>query len=297
MNNKGKRVGTKAEIRAVKEKEKQLATAVFLAFILIIIALSAYFSYLILYSSSGDDFLPEPTLQFKPIEPNSELKAVIVDQLSLTAPNKEFVQTAASILTKANYTVDYYSGEKVTVNFYKCLPTGKYKLVILRVHSAPLVKDGKEMGTVNIFTSEPYNTSRYVKEQLNGELVIAKYYEGSLEYFGITPTFIKNRMKNAFNNALIIMMGCVGLKYKGTAQAFIEKGAKAYISWNGPVSSSHTDKATINLLQNLLTEKLTIKESISRILEEVGYDPTFFSQLTYYPLEAGDYTIQNIVGS
>jgi len=288
-----KKLGTRAKVRAEKERERLVASAVFLAIILTAAALSAYFVYLILYPSSDeDDALPQPTLQFKPLEPNSELKAVIVDQLSLTAPNEVFMQTVASILTKANYTMDYYSGEKVTVNFYRCLPKGKYKLIILRVHSAPLVKDGKEVSMVNLFTSEPYSTSKYVSEQINDELVTAMYYEGSPKYFAITPSFIKNRMEGTFNNAIIIMMGCDGLKYKSTAQAFIEKGAKAYISWNGPVSSSRTDTATINLLQNLITEKLTIKESISRTLKEVGYDPIYFSQLTYYPLEAGNYTIK-----
>ena len=62
-------------------------------------------------------------------------KAAIVDHLSLTAPNQTFIQTATNTLKQAGYRVDYYSGEKVNVEFYRNLPTHGYGLIILRVHS------------------------------------------------------------------------------------------------------------------------------------------------------------------
>jgi len=67
-------------------------------------------------------------------------------------------------------------------------------------------------------------------------------------------------MKGTFQNTTIIMMGCNGLTYPYMAQAFIGKGVKVYISWDLAVSASHTDKATIHLLQRLITEKQTIKQ-------------------------------------
>ena len=67
-------------------------------------------------------------------------------------------------------------------------------------------------------------------------------------------------MKETFQNTTIIMMGCNGLTYPYMAQAFIGKGVKVYISWDLAVSASHTDKATIHLLQRLITEKQTIKQ-------------------------------------
>jgi hypothetical protein len=81
------------------------------------------------------------------------------------------------------------------------------------------------------------------------------------------------------------------------AEAFVEKGAKVYISWSQPVSASHTDTATTQLLQHFFIEKLTLKESVQETFKEVGFDPAYNSLLIYYPLEVGDYTIQNIVGS
>jgi hypothetical protein len=95
-------------------------------------------------------------------------------------------------------------------------------------------------------------------------------------------------MKGTCKDALVIMMGCEGLNNTKMAQAFIEKGAKAYISWKGSVSAGHTDTATINLLQHIITEKQTIKQAIDNTMKEVGPDPAYNSLLTYYPLEAGD---------
>jgi len=289
MNAQKKRVGTKAQIQAEKEKERRVATTIFLAFILSMVILSAYFAYTLLSPASDQSFI-EPTLQFKPENPSPQLKAAIVDQLSLTAPNPSFVETAATILTETNYTVDYFSGEKVTVNFFLNLPTGGYEIVILRVHSAPLKEDGDEKEMVNLFTSEPYTTSKHISEQLNDELVIATYYEGSPQYFGITPNFIRNSMEGTFNDAIIIMMGCDGLKYNSTAQAFIDKGAKSYASWSGPVSVDHTDTTTIHLLWHLLTEKHTIRQAVIEALTEVGGpDPTYKSILKFYPFEGTPY--------
>jgi len=291
MNAKKKRLGTKAQIRAEKERQRRIGTVIFTALILIAITFSVYFGYQILSTSSpseGETALPEPTLQFKPENPNPLLKAAIVDHLSLTVPNQTFVQIAATILTKANFTVDYFSGEKVTVNFYRNLPMGGYKLIILRVHSAVGPENNPPLA---LFTSELLDSRKYVKEQLTDQLqgvVFIPYRPGDKHYFGIPPKFIRISMNGKLPNSVVIAMGCDSLTYTDMAQAFIEKGAKAYIGWNASVSASHTDTATISLLQHLITEKQTIKQAVENTMEEVGPDPTYKSQLTYYPLKAGD---------
>jgi len=68
MSTKKRTLGTKAQLRAIKEKERQIATALFLASILIAITLSAHSSYLILYSSSWGrcSSRAHPTLIFNP---------------------------------------------------------------------------------------------------------------------------------------------------------------------------------------------------------------------------------------
>lgn len=230
----------------------------------------------------------------------SELKAAIVDHLSLTQPNQTFVETAISMLEKAGFAVDYYKGEEVNVEFYRNLPTFGYKLMIMRVHSTATMVEGAEAPVV-LFTSERVSSTKYIYEQLTGQLVSASFSqeesERGIQYFGIQPLFVTQSMKGRFQNTVIIMMGCEGLDNPLMAEAFVEKGAKVYISWNQPVLASHTDTATTHLLQHFLIEKRTVKDSLRETLEDVGADPAYQSLLGYYPFEAGDYTVQSIVGN
>jgi hypothetical protein len=281
----------KQKIREERKREQQIGIAVTVAILIAIICVSGFLLYSMFFSSS-EDVLPKPTLQFEPADSSFTAKAAIVDHLSLTIPNKTFVQTVATILTKANYTVDYFGGEEVTVNFYRNLPTGEYKLIILRVHSA---LDANNKPPLALFTSEPLDSRKHVNEQLTDQVqgvAFLPYKTGDKTYFGILSKFIKTSMKG-LQNSIIIAMGCDGLTYTDMAQAFIEKGARTYISWNGSVSASHTDQATTQLLQHLVTEGQTIKQAVENTMKEVGPDPGYDNTLEYYPLESGKYAIQN----
>jgi hypothetical protein len=181
--------------------------------------------------------------------------------------------------------VDYYSGEDVTVEFYRNLPTHGYSLIVLRVHSG--LMEGK-YPPLCLFTSEPYSPWEYSLEQFYDRVTSVAYSEEEAEkgiaYFGITPKFVQYDMKGTFQNAIIIMMGCNGLTYTEMARAFTEeKGAKVYISWNLAVSASHTDQATIQLLEHLITERQKIKQAVTETMNEVGPDPVDESILLYYP--------------
>ena len=287
MNTKEKRLGIKAQIRAIKEKEGRTVTAIFLVFILLIVVFSSYFTY---------NFLNQP--QNQTTNPtSSQLKAAIIDQLSLTFPNQTFIETATNTLEQAGYTVDYYPGEQVTVEFYRNLPTHGYGLIILRVHSTATSTQRTE-APVTLFTSERASPTKYVYEELTDQVVGASFSDEERErgiiYFGISPLFVIRSMKGDFQNSVIIMMGCEGLNNTLMAEAFVEKGAKVYISWNQQVSASHTDTATTQLLQHFLIEKLTLKHSVQETSKEVGFDPAYNSLLIYYPLEVEEQTIENI---
>jgi hypothetical protein len=274
-----KQSSTKAWIKAEKQKQSRIGLAIFLGLILLIVVPLTYYSYNILSRLNSQTI----TNELKP-------KAAIVDQLSLTFQNQTFIETATNILKQAGYGVDYYPGEAVTVNFYRNLPTHGYKIIILRVHSA-LGWYGEP--PVCLFTSEPYSQDRFIYEQLTDQLTRA-YYNVSGEskyYFGILPEFVRSSMNGRFDNTIIIMMGCNGLTYIDMAKAFTDKGAKVYIGWYNSVSVSHTDTATIKLLQHYLIEKLTLKQSIQETFKEVEFDP-YKSLLIYYPLEAGEQTIE-----
>lgn len=282
---KKKRLGTKAQIRVEKESERKMATAISLAFILLVAIFSTYITYNYLNQS------PDQTTN-----PTSELKAAIVDHLSLTFPNQTFIETVTNILKQAGYTVDYYPGEKVTVEFYRNLPTHGYKIIILRVHSSAALLEGKEFveTPVSFFTSESYSRNKYVWEQVTDQLLVAAYtMPQSPYYFVITPKFVTDSMKDRFHDTTVIMMGCEGLNNTKMAEAFIQKGAKVYISWNESVSAFHTDQATIHLLYYLITGNQTVKQAVENTIKEVGPDPEYDSILGYYPTESENYVISS----
>jgi hypothetical protein len=220
-------------------------------------------------------------------------KAAIVDHLSLFEPNPSFNQTCTTILEEGGFTVDYYSGEEVTVNFYRNLPKQSYGLLILRVHSGIRWKDNK----VCFFTSEPYSESKYVYEQLTEKVGMVAIYEEGPFYFGISPEFVKSSMEGRFVDTIVVMMGCDGLKYDSMAEAFIKKRAKAYISWNEGVLASHTDQATIQLLQHLVIEKQTVQNAVTETNKHVGPDPQDGSILQYYPDSANNHVIPNVASN
>jgi len=88
----------------------------------IIFFLGLYFPFYILPFSVNVGFT-QPSLP----------KAAIVDQGSLAptaGPNPVFVKKATAILKEAGFSVDYYPGEEVTVEFYRNLPTYGYDFII-----------------------------------------------------------------------------------------------------------------------------------------------------------------------
>ena len=161
-------------------------------------------------------------------------RAVILDQLSLTQPNPDFISQVRGTLAAAGYTVEYIAGEDVTVDIYRSLPDRGYDLVILRVHAG--------------ITTE-------VNEAID------------------------DSMQGDFGGALILMMGCDGLRSQRTAEAFLNRGASAFVSWSKPISASHTDMTTEALLQRLLIDDLPVEEAVAQTAAEVGPDPVYEGEL------------------
>jgi len=211
-------------------------------------------------------------------------RAVIVDQLSLTQPNPDFISETRGTLAAAGYTVEYISGEDVTVDIYRSLPDRGYDLVLLRVHAGITTEvneaTGERTGTeyVSLFTGEAYDEGKYSDEQLN-RLGIARYDENSDPLFGIGPAFVDDSMHGDFDGALVVMMGCDGLRSQRTAEAFLDRGASAFVSWTRPISASHTDTATEALLQRLVIEDLPVEEAVAQTAAEVGPDPVYKGEL------------------
>jgi len=215
-------------------------------------------------------------------------KAAIVDQLGLTQPNPDFAASATSILEQAGYAVDYFPGQQVTVDLYRNLPTHDYDVVILRVHSGIAEETDITTGEktmreyVSLFTGEPYRKDKYPQEPM-GRLGMATYYEGAPPLFGIAPDFITQSMRGSFDKTLIVLMGCDGLRSPRTGQAFLDKGASAFVGWSESVSASHSDAATLRLLEKSVIEGLSVADAVAQTAAELGRDPSYGAELRVLP--------------
>jgi hypothetical protein len=239
------------------------------------------FTFLTFYHSDSDQQPPTPPAADSTGGP----RAAIADHLALTQPNPAFAEVATELLEQAGYAVDYFPGEEVTVEFYRYLPTWGHELVIFRVHSALGRVGDRPADWVTLFTADSYDKTSYRNDQTKQRLSKVSYYKDGPEYFGIMPSFIKSSVKGDFQGATIIIMGCDGLKSDSMAEAFVEKGAKAVVAWDGMVSSEHTDATTEQLLRHLLIDGLAIQEAVPQTMAELGPDPSHESILRLYPSE------------
>jgi hypothetical protein len=246
-------------------------------------------------------------------------RAVIVDQLSLTVPNPDFVADATEQLEAAGYTVDYFPGEEVTVEAYRGLPAAGYDFVLLRVHSARLL-EGEELGDdVALFTGElidlrkfavggvPEGAATAVAEELErlggavdatgrerftpedfAHLVPAVFtVEGAeLPFFGLRPGYVRERFEGRFKDgAIVVLMGCDGLRSPALAEAFVDRGVSTFVSWDEPVLATHTDEATLDLLTRLLAAEggADPARAVDAVNEALGRDPQTGARLVVYP--------------
>ena len=241
-----------------------------------------------------------PVLNSSP-PPEGPPKAAIIDQLSLTVPNPDFAEAATELLQEAGYAVEYYDGRKVTVNFYRELPSLGFQLVLLRVHSGVsrevdmATGEVSQMEFVSLFTGEIFRQTLYLKEQQE-QLVGAGRtpYDPDTAYFGIGPRFIKQSMRGEFKDSVIVMMGCDGLKTPFTAQALIDRGASAVVGWDKKVAADHTDAATLQLLEEYVVKGLPLDEAVKNVSSLIGPDPYFGAEMLLLRDRASTVALQGL---
>ena len=131
---------------------------------------------------------------------------------------------------------------------------------------------------VSLFTGEAYDEEEYSAGLVLG-LGSARYNRSSDPLFAIGPAFVEDSMQGNFAGALVVMMGCDGLRSQRTAEAFLNRGASAFVSWSKPISASHTDMTTEALLQRLLIDDLPVEQAVAQTAAEVGPDPVYEGEL------------------
>jgi hypothetical protein len=233
------------KIRSLPQKAGKLGRKrwiVFSVILVLIIALGLVFSSSLL----------RPQAKFP-------LTAVIIDQLAADFPDPSFVSNVNSTLQNHGFNVTYYN-ETLDANFFKSLASSNYGLIILRDHSA-LRNDSS---TVDLFTSERYAPGAHDQDLENGLLALGEfYYKPGEQYFVLSSLFIEN-LQGRFPSSIVVAMGCQSLKpgCEQMAQAFLDKGAEAYIGWSDAIFPQDTDTETTRLISMLLNENLTIGDAV-----------------------------------
>ena len=235
---------------------------------------------------------------FQTREVKFSLKAAIVDQLWEHFPNEAFKDKATNLLREAGFNVSYFESESVNVTFYRELAEGAYGIIILRAHSALRANET----IVDLFTSEPYDESKYIDYRSNGLLTKGEYLvpfeqETGQFYFAIAPKFIESF--GNFPKSIIIAMGCWSLKDYGMAQAFINRGAKAYVGWTETVLPNDTDYETAKFLEMFLGENKTLEDAVEMTGHHRYRDPStninVTSGMEFYPLSERKLRISDLI--
>jgi hypothetical protein len=79
------------------------------------------------------------------------------------------------------------------------------------------------------------------------------------------------------------------------AQAFVDKGASAYIAWDLSTLLNYVDEATSYLIGQLCSDNATIEEAVDGTMQVIGPDPEYEAQLQYYPSGTGNQTLEELV--
>ena len=227
--------------------------------------------------------------------PEPQPRAAVVDQLGTLFPNQAFIEQMTRELEEYGFKVDVYPGDAVTVDLYRELPAYGYKLIIFRVHSGLLGVDPKVTNRTWLYTNEPYSKTSHLVEQLDDQVTYARTRADAPWCFAISAEFIDKSVEEQFDNTVIIMMGCDGLHFEDVAQAFIQRGASAYIAWDASVMLDYVDVATSVLIDKLCSDELTIKEAVAQTMAEKGPDPRYNSVLKYYPRQSALKTLSQLI--
>lgn len=275
---KGKPRGTKREIAAYKKRMRTVSAAVtLLVIVCVTIVVSFYYAGLF----AGPELRTDSAGRSLggSVNDNSgrnSRKVALIDALFNASEDGDFAGSLNKTLREVGFGVDVFQGSEVTVDFLETF-AGGYKAVILRMHSA--LSFNKEL---YLFTAEPFSSGKYSQEQYFRFVKEAYATESSQPVFAVNWGFVRRLMPGKFNGTLVVVMGCDGACDPFISQEFIDQGAVGYAGWSGPVLLSHSDKATLHLIEDLYVGKQSLKEAVNDTNNKIGRDPASGSILECY---------------
>jgi len=88
-------------------------------------------------------------------------------------------------------------------------------------------------------------------------------------------------MRGDLGGAVVLVMGCGGPSSQDLANSFLERGATAFVGWDGLVSADHTD-ATTEAIVRMISQRDTVRDAVDQASNSLGPDPVYNGKLIYY---------------
>ena len=210
-------------------------------------------------------------------------KALIYDSLAREFPDPREVSTLKKILESMGFSVTVYYGANATLD--PLVGMGQYGLVIIRAHGAyngdP--SSGKPLGAY-VYTGMYVIEAEAVYGVKNIEDGIRKgYYAPAViprpgvplqelpKYLAVSPKFFRD-IAGEMNKTIVFFTGCYGFQDDRLAKVIIDKGASAYIAWDGNVTWLHADEFLLEWARDLAHTGDPLR-ALEMANETVGPDP------------------------
>lgn len=235
-------------------------------------------------------------------------RAVLVDELAVFEPHSAFVRAIEGSLTAGGYRMTYVPSPEVTVERLRRLPGDRADLIILRAHAALIFDKGRWTEDAALFSSEPVDLANFDvsglraldpsglsgQEAPSGSTVATAPVGASRlspsaaaalvpvrravgadrrPYLGLGARFVRDHLRGRFrDDPVVVLMGCDTLRGRGLSEAFLARGARAVIGWNGEVSAAHTDRSTAALIAHYSVNG-DVSAALRAVSTNVGPDP------------------------
>jgi hypothetical protein len=192
-------------------------------------------------------------------------------------PHPQFVREIRRIMNQSGYGFDYFSEGAATLDFFFNLPNQGYSIIILRVEGVN-IRVG-DASSVAFATSDQYGGSQRVSDQVRNDLGVIE--ANGHTYFAMTSKAISRLMCGRFSGTTLLVMSCNSLSDSSLAQAFIDKGAKSFIGWNGSITIVHDDRV-FTAVTALLTVGVQAGSAVQYASNLFGPDPIWGGTLSSY---------------
>lgn len=204
----------------------------------------------------------------QPIEPESP-SAIVFNPLSTSDDSSKI----STMLDESGYTVHEFKNGESTVTIFKQIPPDT-DLIVFRVHSSI------HNEAIWLYTGEMYSNEKHQLDQLVDNIHMAKATIDQEPVFSLGSGFFE-RYLPTLDGSIVLVLGCDAAVTDELANVFLSKGASSYVSWDGPVSLEHTDKAFTVLIQHILRGE-TVETAVEHVKSTTGPDPYFHSSLICY---------------